>query len=151
MRSVVAIMVARCVLGADLALADTAKFADPQAVNSLPVSGVSSVGYVTLALAIVLGLIYGAAWLLRRMKTFNGGTKQSMQVMESIAVGAKERVVLVRVKNQQVLLGISPGRVNMLLDLGKVDEAPAAESPVPANPTQVPSFKQLLKRSMGLS
>ena len=154
MRSFVVIMFAWCMLGSNLALADNATFADPQTVNALPVSGVSSVGYVTVALAIVLGLIYGAAWLLRRMKTFNGSAKQSMQVMESIAVGAKERVVLVRIKNQQVLLGIAPGRVNMLLDMGKVDETlspESPESPLSSTSTQLPSFKQLLKRSMGLS
>jgi flagellar protein FliO/FliZ len=151
MRIVIAMLFAHALLGPDLAFADSAAFADPQTVNALPVSGVSSVGYVTVALAIVLGLIYGAAWLLRRMRTFNGGARQSMQVMESIAVGAKERVVLVRIKNQQVLLGIAPGRVNLLLDMGKVDDAPASDSTTAVTQPQLPTFKQLLKRSMGLS
>lgn len=138
-----------------LVLAEAGKFADPQAVNTLPVSGVSSVGYVTIALALVLALIYGAAWLLRRVRTFNGITKNSMNVVEAISVGPKERVVLVRVKDQQVLLGVSPGRINMLLDMGKVVDAPANESGNESsgnnNTPQMPNFKTLLKRSMGLS
>jgi flagellar protein FliO/FliZ len=137
-----------------LALAEAGKFADPQAVNSLPVSGVSSVGYVTMALALVLALIYGAAWLLRRVRTFNGITKNSMNVVEAISVGPKERVILVRVKDQQVLLGVSPGRVNMLLDMGKVVDAPAGDSGNESSNNgtpQMPNFKTLLKRSMGLS
>jgi len=138
-------------LASKVALAETGKFADPQAVTSLPVSGVSSVGYVTMALALVLALIYGAAWLLRRVKSFNGVTKNSMTVMEAISVGPKERVVLVRVKDQQVLLGVSPGRVNLLLDMGKVAEPSIEESPSTDNGPQAPNFKALLKRSMGLS
>ena len=134
-----------------MVLADAGKFADPNATTTLPVSGVSSVGYVTMALAIVLALIYGAAWLLRRVKTFNGISRNSMNVVEAVSVGPKERVVLVRVKDQQVLLGVSPGRVNLLLDMGKVDNTTPTDSASPEKTVQMPSFKQLLKRSMGLS
>jgi len=88
------------------------------------------------------------------VKTFNGITKNSMNVVEAISVGPKERVVLVRVKDQQVLLGVSPGRVNMLLDMGKVVDAPAGDSGNESSNNgtpQMPNFKTLLKRSMGLS
>lgn len=151
MRSLIVTIVASCTLRSGLALAETGRFADPNATTSLPVSGVSSVGYVTVALALVLALIYGAAWLLRRVKTFNGISKSSMNVVEAISVGPKERVVLVRVKGQQVLLGVSPGRVNMLLDMGKADDAITPDPSSLEKPAQLPSFKQLLKRSMGLS
>ena len=125
-------------------------FADPKMVTAAPVSGVSSMGYVTVALAIVLALIYGAAWMLRRVKSFGGGGKQSMNIVEAVSVGPKERVVLVRVRNQHVLLGVAPGRVNMLLDMGKTEE-PQPNEPVKSDAPQMPSFKSLLKRSMGLS
>ncbi|MES1196809.1 MAG: flagellar biosynthetic protein FliO [Steroidobacter sp.] len=151
MRSLIVTVVASCTLRPGFALAETGRFADPNTATSLPVSGVSSVGYVTVALALVLALIYGAAWLLRRVKTFNGVSKSSMNVVEAVSVGPKERVVLVRVKDQQVLLGVSPGRVNMLLDMGKIDDATPPDSSSPEKPVQLPSFKQLLKRSMGLS
>jgi len=155
MRLLIATIAASLTMRPGLVLAETSKFADPTTVTALPVSGVSSVGYVTMALALVLALIYGAAWLLRRVKTFNGISKNSMNVMEAISVGPKERVVLVRVKDQQVLLGVSPGRVNMLLDLGKVeivsDSSSSTEAASQRNSTQLPTFKQLLKRSMGLS
>lgn len=150
MRAVI-IMTMTGSLASGLALAEAGKFADPQATTSLPVSGVSSVGYVTVALAIVLALIYGAAWLLRRVKTFSGNAKQSLTVVEAISVGAKERVVLVRVKNQHVLLGVAPGRVNLLLDMGKVEEGAQTDPAATHAASQLPTFKALLKRSMGLS
>lgn len=124
-------------------------FADPKMVATAPVSGVSSMGYVTVALAIVLALIYGAAWMLRRVKSFSGA-RQSMNIVEAVSVGPKERVVLVRVRNQHVLVGVAPGRVNMLLDMGKTEE-PQPNEPAKSDAPQMPSFKSLLKRSMGLS
>lgn len=137
-------------LASGLTHAAESSFADPKMVAVAPVSGVSSMGYVTVALAIVLALIYGAAWMLRRVKSFAGGGKQSMSIVEAVSVGPKERVVLVRVRNQHVLLGVAPGRVNMLLDMGKTEE-PQPNEPAKSDAPKMPSFKSLLKRSMGLS
>jgi flagellar protein FliO/FliZ len=138
-----------------LAFAQQAKFADPATAAQLPVSGVSSVGYVTVALAIVLGMVYGAAWLLRRLKTFNRGGQQNLDVLEAVSLGPKERAVLVRVKDRQILLGVSPGRVTMLVDLGQQaiesPQGPQAGPSAANNSTEPPTFKSLLKRSMGLS
>ncbi|HVY23881.1 MAG TPA: flagellar biosynthetic protein FliO [Steroidobacteraceae bacterium] len=136
-------------LASGLTHAAESGFADPKMVATAPVSGVSSMGYVTVALAIVLALIYGAAWMLRRVKSFSGA-RQSMNIVEAVSVGPKERVVLVRVRNQHVLVGVAPGRVNMLLDMGKTEE-PQPNEPAKSDAPQMPSFKSLLKRSMGLS
>lgn len=149
MRSLASI-ISVCVLMPEAVLAEPGKFADPNAVSALPVSGVSSVGYVTIALAVVLALIYAAAWLLRRLKSFNGISKSSLTVVEAVSVGAKERVVLIRVKDRQVLLGVAPGRVNMLVDIGIVEDTPTTPATTDTAP-QPPTFKQLLKKSMGLS
>lgn len=133
--------------------AQQGKFADPAAVPA-PVSGISSVSYVTVALVVVLAMVYGAAWVLRRLKTFHRGARQNLDVLEAVSVGPKERVVLLRVKDKQVLLGVAAGRVNMLLDLGpQADEpkAPSGGATDSNNPTATPNFKSLLKRSMGLS
>jgi len=130
--------------------AQDGKFADPNAVAA-PVSGVSSISYVTLALVLVLAMVYGAAWLVRRLKTFHRGVQQNLDVLEAISVGPKERAVLVRVKDRQVLLGVAAGRVNMLLDLGPQAEEPQAPSSGESSENTPPNFKALLKRSMGLS
>lgn len=128
------------------------KFADPAAVTP-PASGVSSVSYVTLALVFVLALVYGAAWLLKRVKTFQRGAQQNLDVLEAVSVGPKERAVLVRVKDRHVLLGVAPGRVNLLVDLGPQPDthAPPTDHATPSGSPTPPSFKTLLKRSMGLS
>lgn len=138
-----------------LACAEQGKFADSATSAPLPVSGVSSIGYVTVALALVLALVYGAAWVLRRLKTFNRGAQQNLDVIEAISLGPKERAVLVRVKDRQVLLGVSSGRVTLLADLGQqsMDSTPGPQNGITASndAAAAPTFKSLLKRSMGVS
>lgn len=155
MRVIVAMTAMMCALESSLTLAAESGFADPKVIAPAPVSGISSMGYVTVALALVLALIYGAAWVLRRVKSFSGNARQSMSIVDAVSVGPKERVVLVRIRNQQVLLGVAAGRVNMLLDMGKAEEPENADhnknDTTSVNTPQMPSFKSLLKRSMGLS
>ncbi len=145
------VIVMLCWFGVDTALADAEKFVDSHVAQSLPTTGISSMGYVTVALSLVLALIYGSAWLLRRMRNLSGEGKQSMSVVEAISVGPKERVVLLRVRDKQVLLGVASGRVDMLLDMGKPEDVEQINSDATNNELQRPSFKALLKRSMGLS
>src|SRR5687767_8997928 len=45
-------------------------FAAPSTVTSAAPSGVASLGQVTLALALVLAVIFVAAWLMRRVRGF---------------------------------------------------------------------------------
>ena len=78
--------------------------------------GVSTGGMlkVLLALAAVVGLIYLLAWLLRRSLSRSTGSAQAIKVLASASVGSRERVVLVDVAGRQLLLGVAPGRVNLL-------------------------------------
>ena len=135
------------------ALADTAKFADPGKAAALPGSGVSSMGQVTVALFIVLAVLFAAAWAMRRFKMFTPRGKGSLEVVQGISVGPKERAVLIKMNERRLLLGVAPGCVNLLLELPP--ETPGGESTtesVPAAPdVNAPNFKALLKRSMGLS
>lgn len=76
--------------------------------------GAASLLQVVLALMLVLGLIVGMAWLMRRM----GGLTQVgggvVRVLGGVPVGQRERVVLIQVGGKQLLLGVAPGRVQTL-------------------------------------
>lgn len=76
--------------------------------------GAASLLQVLLALVLVLGLIVGMAWLMRRM----GGLTQVgggvVRVLGGVPVGQRERVVLIQVGSKQLLLGVAPGRVQTL-------------------------------------
>ncbi len=63
------------------------------------------------ALAIVLGLFFLLANFLKRMQNGRNSNQEQMQIMSAIAVGNRERVMLVKARGKVVMLGVSPGRV----------------------------------------
>jgi flagellar protein FliO/FliZ len=135
--------------------ADAPLFAAPVTGHATGSSGGGSFSQVTLALAVVLAFVFLAAWALRHLRKLNiAGGAQQLQIVAQVALGSKERAVLVRVNDVHVLVGVAPGRVTALHSF----VAPSAASPqinVPPEQTQVTaapvSFQSLLKKSLGLS
>ena len=104
---------------------------------------------VTLALLLVVGLIALLAWAARRMRGFGiGGVRDRIQVLSDRAVGPKERCLLVRVGETDILLGVAAGSVRTLhiFPAGASTEAPPA---APESGPKLPNFKDLLMRSLG--
>lgn len=69
---------------------------------------------VTLGLLLVLGLIVGIAWLLRRYGRLQSAASGSLKILGGLSIGPRERVVLLQVGDTQLLVGVAPGRVQML-------------------------------------
>lgn len=69
---------------------------------------------VMVALAFVLALIVGGAWLMRRLSGPMMNQDQALRVLASATVGQRERVVLLQAGEQQYLLGVAPGQVRLL-------------------------------------
>ncbi len=129
--------------------AQTARpFAAPDTTAPAAPSDVGSLGEVTLALALVLAAIFGAAWLLRRVRGFGKPQGSALDILADLPVGTKERAVLIRVGAKQILIGVAPGRVNTLHVLDEpVREAATASDPVAS--AERPSFRALLMKSLG--
>jgi len=134
-------------------------FAAPQAAERIATPGAGSLVQVTLSLVVVLGAVFAAAWLVRRVKTFGRFASGPIQIVADVSIGAKERAVLVQVGGKQLLLGVAPGRVSTLHVLdepiaGDALRTTAADHGVQAAATlpgaQRPDFKSILKRSLGL-
>jgi len=126
-------------------------FAAPTATAASSPSSAASLAQVTLSLLLVLAAVFAAAWVVRRMRGFGKFGTRAITVIADVGLGPKERAVLVQVGDQQLLLGVAPGRVSTLHVLtvpvatsSAVPAMPAFESP------QVPDFKAILKRSLGL-
>jgi flagellar protein FliO/FliZ len=129
-------------------MADPTLFAAPSAAAHGGTAG-GAAAEVTLALLLVVGLIAALAWAARRMRRFGGGGAQdSIQVLGDRALGPKERCVLVRVGETDILLGVASGSVQPLhvFPAGANTEAPPAP---PASGPKLPNFKDLLMRSLG--
>ncbi|QGH66186.1 flagellar biosynthetic protein FliO [Xanthomonas oryzae pv. oryzicola] len=98
------------------------------------------------ALLLVLALIVGLSWLLKRMPGSGFRSTEGLRVVTSLAVGAKERVVVVEVNGQQLLLGVTAGGISTLHTLPE----PLPTTPAPTLPTfkQLPNFAQLLAQKL---
>ena len=79
---------------------------DPMAMASL--------WQLTLGMLLVLGLILGIAWILKRSGRFQLAAGGGLRVLGGLSMGTRERVVLVQVGETQLLLGVAPGRVQTL-------------------------------------
>ena len=97
------------------------------AETSASISAAPGLLQTTLGLAVVLALIFGAAWLLRRVLPA-GRSGALIKIVASQPLGQRERVVLIEVGEQWLLLGVAPGTVNALQTLpkGSLPAAPAA-------------------------
>ena len=122
-----------------------AAFASPAFAASAP-ADVDAGGLlrVCLSLGVVIALILGAGYVLRRLQ---GGTVRSggnLRALESIAIGMKERVVLVQAGEKQLLLGVAPGNVRTL----HVFDAPIASAAQTA-PSPAAAFRTVLSQWRG--
>ncbi|MCF4973602.1 flagellar biosynthetic protein FliO [Pseudomonas lactis] len=128
-----------------LALPLSALAAEPVAqVAAAPAVG--SVGgqltQLVLGLLLVIGLIFLLAWLMRRVQRIGPGNGQVIELVGSRALGPRDRLVLVQVGEEQILLGITPGRITPLHVL---------KTPVDAVKTEAatPEFAQRLMELLG--
>ncbi len=79
-----------------------------------------------LGLAVILGIIFAGAWLLRRFGALPAGGRGMVRVLGGASLGARERIVVVQVEDARLVLGVAPGRVEMLHRLPKDEDFDAA-------------------------
>ncbi|MAR90583.1 MAG: flagellar biosynthetic protein FliO [Pseudomonadales bacterium] len=77
--------------------------------------GGSDVLTMLLGLTAVLALVLGLAWLSRRFNIGHASGGQSMVVRSALSLGPKEKLLLVEVQGEQLLLGVTPQSVNLIL------------------------------------
>lgn len=78
-------------------------------------TAVSAMLLQTLAgLMVVVLVIYGLAWMAKKLNLMNTGRSQGMTLLGVMPLGSREKAVLVEVAGKQMLLGVAPGRVNTL-------------------------------------
>lgn len=87
-------------------------------------------------LVLVLIIILGLAWVLKRFSLIPNTANGTMKLVAATGVGQRERVVIVEVNGTWLVLGVAPGRVNMLHSMEKPSTSPqqdAAPEPVAAD------------------
>ncbi|WP_018410126.1 flagellar biosynthetic protein FliO [Methyloversatilis thermotolerans] len=124
-------------LCAPLRAAEDAATAAPAATTS----GAGAVIQMLGALAVVLAVLFAALWLLRRLSggKFAGGGAP-IRTVGGIAVGSRERIVLLEIGEHWLVVGVAPGSVNGIATL------PRGELPAAAQGASPPDFAALLAR-----
>jgi len=108
--------------------------AEPETLEAVKQS-IMTPGYIAqlfAGLALVIGLIIVLAALFKRFgqPVMN---QNPMRVLGGLSVGQRERLVLVQVGEEQILLGVAPGHVTKIktLDTPIVDPSAFSQSKVP--------------------
>ena len=96
----------------------------PQANVSLTSGMGGQLTQLLFGLLLVVGLIFALAWLMRRVQGGMPGNAQVIELVGSRAIGPRDRLVLVQVGNEQILLGVTPGRITPLHVLKEPVDAP---------------------------
>ncbi|MGK5009144.1 flagellar biosynthetic protein FliO [Janthinobacterium sp. MDB2-8] len=112
-----------------------------------PTSSAGSLLQTIFALVFVLALLIGLAWCMKRYGPKVMGGNNKMRVVSSLNLGGRERIVLVEVADQWIVVGASPGRINALATMprqeGELPQlATAQNGPAAAN------FSEWLKQTI---
>ena len=112
-----------------------------------PSSSAGSLLQTIFALVFVLALLIGLAWVMKRYGPKAMGGNSKMRVVSSLNLGGRERVVLIEVADQWIVVGASPGRINALATL------PRQEGDLPAlataqNGPAAANFSEWLKQTI---
>ncbi|MEX3073709.1 flagellar biosynthetic protein FliO [Vibrio alginolyticus] len=94
------------------------------------------------SLVLVIGLILGLAWLLKRMKVPALGQQKGMRIISQLTVGPKERIAVIQVGDEQFLIGITTQSIQTLAKLEKPLDDQELASGSFAN-----QFSQLMKKN----
>jgi|SRR5690554_1859372 len=119
-----------------------------QTTMTMAGTGSTAIWQTAFWLLVVVALILIMGWLARRFSALgNPGSHGRMKVMASLALGNRERVVLVKVGKQRLLLGVTPGSVNTLHLFDPDEDLSAAAMTSPPTAASNP-FQTILQRAL---
>lgn len=101
-------------------------------------------GQILFSLVLVLLIIFFAAWMLRRYGRFAAVADGNLKVLGLLSVGQRERILLLQVGKDQLLVGVTTSRITTLHQLSEpIDlEAGSQESNISG------SFYQRLQEAL---
>jgi flagellar protein FliO/FliZ len=127
-----------------LALAAGAQAAEQAAAPAASASAsAGSMLQVLFGLVAVLGLLAAGAWTLRRFNGSRTATGAAVKIIGGVSVGNRERILVVEVADQWIVVGVAPGRINTLSTMPRQESAALPEAPLPGK-----NFSAWLKQTI---
>ena len=75
-----------------------------------------NVGSMIMSLLMVLALIIVSAFILKRFNLTQHSSNH-LKIVANLSLGAKERIIIVQIGEQQLVLGVCPQQISLLKDL----------------------------------
>jgi flagellar protein FliO/FliZ len=114
-----------------------------QAAPSAPAAG--SLLQTIVSLLFVLALLVGLAWAMKRFGPRAMGGAANMRVIGALSLGGRERIMVVEVADQWIVVGAAPGRVNVLTTMPRQE---GVEAPAPMASGLPSGFADWLKQTI---
>lgn len=118
-----------------------AKGAEP---GGMPEVGAGYFVQMFLGLGVVIAGIVALLWVLKRVNRIQGSVQGQLRVVAAVSLGTRERAILLQVGEEQILLGVAPGRVSRLHVLPHPLQSVPASDMAPGE-----SFKARLAAALG--
>ena len=103
----------------------------------------SSVAQLTLSLVAIVALIYAISWFLKRARLTAPRSRGQITILDELTLSPRDRVVLLRVGDSQLLVGIGAAGV---VDLKPLTAPVALNEPFPT-PAFADRMREFMKRS----
>jgi flagellar protein FliO/FliZ len=98
----------------------------PVLANDAAAPGIGTGTYLQagLALCLIVAVLFGTAWLARKVSGGKGFGQGGMKIVGGVALGPRERIVLVEIGDDWLVIGIVPGQIRTLHRLAKGSNLP---------------------------
>jgi flagellar protein FliO/FliZ len=119
----------------------------PQSMGAGPAAG--SLLQTIFALCLVLGLLALLAWFMKRYGPKAQAGSAHVRLVGALNLGGRERIMVVEVGDQWIVVGASPGRVNALATMPRQEAAGAgADAALQPRQPSASSFSEWLKQTI---
>jgi flagellar protein FliO/FliZ len=106
---------------------------------------IGSLTQLTLSLIAIVALILAIGWVLKRFKLSTPRGSVDSEVLDQLSVGPRERVMLIRIGEAQVLVGVGPSGIVQLTPLA----APISLQALKPTPAFADRLRDMMKRPGG--
>ena len=117
----------------------------PATLGAGPAAG--SLLQTIFALCVVLGLLALLAWFMKRYGPKAQAGSAHVRLVGALNLGGRERIMVVEVGDQWIVVGASPGRVNALATM-PAQQGAAADAMLHPHQPPASSFGEWLKQTI---
>ncbi len=110
----------------------------PRPEYPAPTVGTGSIVQIMFSLSLVIAAIMAVAWLLKRTNLTRQVGGEHLKIVAGVAIGQRERIVLVEVDDTWLVVGVGPGQIRTLHTLPRIEQTEHGTKPqAPEIPFQV--------------